>query len=95
MAGRVQPLVEAALADGTIADDVDPEAVLYFVRTMHLGLLLQRGAGTETPDASAWNDLITRIVASFGAATHDNERCMSTTELPPTPRSRRSTHPSS
>ena len=64
---EVQPLVEAALADGTIAADVDPEAVLYFVRTMHLGLLLQRGAGSETPDASAWNDLITRIVASFGA----------------------------
>ena len=40
---EVQPLVDAALADGTIAADVDPEAVLYFVRTMHLGLLVQRG----------------------------------------------------
>ena len=63
----VQPLVDIALADGTVADDVDPEAVLYFLRTVHLGLLLQRGAGATPPDAAAWADLITRIVASFGA----------------------------
>jgi AcrR family transcriptional regulator len=61
-----QPLVDAALADGTLADDVDPEAVLYFIRTMHLGLLLQRGAGVSGPDPAAWNDLVTRIVSSFG-----------------------------
>jgi AcrR family transcriptional regulator len=63
----VQPLVDAAVADGTVADFVDPEAVLYFVRTVHLGLLLQRAAGSAAPDPAAWNDLITRIVASFGA----------------------------
>jgi AcrR family transcriptional regulator len=63
----VQPLVDAALADGTVAPGVDPEAVLYFLRTVHLGLLLQRGAGAAAPNAAAWNDLITRIVASFGA----------------------------
>lgn len=62
----VQPLVEAAIADGTVAADVDPEAVLYFVQTMHLGLLLQRAAGTTGPDPTGWDDLITRIVASFG-----------------------------
>ncbi|MDP1793844.1 MAG: TetR/AcrR family transcriptional regulator [Acidimicrobiales bacterium] len=62
----VQPLVDAAVADGTVAEGVDPEAVLYFVRTMHLGLLLQRAAGIPAPDSSNWNELITRIVASFG-----------------------------
>lgn len=65
----VQPLVDAAIADGTVASDVDPEAVLFFVRTVHLGLLLQRGAGITPPEASGWNELVTRIVASFGA-TH-------------------------
>ena len=64
----VQPLVEAALADGTVAADVDPEAVLFFVRTMHLGLLLQRGAGITGPDRDAWDSLVRRIVASFGDA---------------------------
>ena len=67
----IQPLVDAALADGTVGPDVDPEAVLYFVRTLHLGLLLQRAAGLAGPEASAWSDLVTRIVASFG--DHDPE----------------------
>jgi AcrR family transcriptional regulator len=63
----VQPLVETAIADGTVAPEVEPEAVLYFLRTLHLGLLLQRGAGVAAPAEGAWADLITRIVASFGA----------------------------
>jgi len=67
----VQPLVDVALEDGTVADGVDPEAVLYFLRTVHLGLLLQRGAGIDAPDPAAWNDLINRIVASFGAGDTD------------------------
>src|SRR5207302_3173185 len=62
----IQPLVEAARADGTIAPDVDPEAVLFFVQTMHLGLLLHRGAGAAGPDPARWDELIARIVASFG-----------------------------
>ncbi|MBV9280033.1 MAG: helix-turn-helix transcriptional regulator, partial [Chloroflexi bacterium] len=63
----VQPLVEAALADGTVAPGVDPEAVLFFVQTMHLGMLLQRAAGVAGPDPAGWDDLIARIVTSFGA----------------------------
>jgi AcrR family transcriptional regulator len=70
----VQPVVDAALADGTVGAGVDPEAVLYFVRSLHLGLLLQRGAGNPAPDKAAWNDLITRIVASFGAGGKEPNR---------------------
>lgn len=62
----VEPLLSQALIDGTIADDVDPEAVLFFVRTMSLGLLLQRAAGTKAPDASSWADLVHRLISSFG-----------------------------
>ena len=65
----VQPLVAAATADGTVAADVDPESVLFFVQTVHLGLLLQRGAGAEAPDPSRWEQLIARVVASFGDGT--------------------------
>ena len=65
----IQPLVDAALADGTVAPDVDPEAVLFFLRTVGLGLLLQRAADVPGPDAEAWNALIARVVASFGAST--------------------------
>jgi AcrR family transcriptional regulator len=63
---RVQPLVDAATADGTVAPDLDPEAVLYLVRTIQLGLLLQRGAGSPAPDPAAWRSLMQRIVSSFG-----------------------------
>ena len=62
----VQPLVEAAIADGTVAPGVDPDAVLYFVRTIALGLLLQRAAGLPGPDREGWADLVGRVVASFG-----------------------------
>jgi len=65
----IQPVVDAAVADGTVAADVDPEAVLYFVRTVHLGLLLQRAAGLPGPDAAGWRELVSRIVASFGEQT--------------------------
>lgn len=62
----LQPLVKAAEADGTVAPDVDSEAVLFFVQTLRLGLLLQRGAGVTGPDPKRWSDLVDRIVASFG-----------------------------
>lgn len=65
----VQPLVEAAILDGTVVPGVDPDAVLYFVRTVALGLLMQRAAGLPGPDPEGWADLVRRIVASFGAGT--------------------------
>jgi AcrR family transcriptional regulator len=60
--GAVQPLVDAALADGTVAPDADVESILYFVETMRLGLLLQRGAGMEPLDREAWEAFMTRLV---------------------------------
>ncbi|MDQ1396986.1 MAG: hypothetical protein QOG64_2245 [Acidimicrobiaceae bacterium] len=64
----VDPLVRAALADGTVGRGVDPEAVLFFVRTMALGLLMQRGSGLPAPDPDTWRSLVARVVASFGDA---------------------------
>ncbi len=62
----MQPLVEAATTDGTVAGDIDPEAVIFFVRTVALGLLLQRAAGLPGPDRRAWSNLLNRVVDSFG-----------------------------
>jgi AcrR family transcriptional regulator len=62
----MQPLVEAAALDGSVASDIDPEAVVFFVRTVGLGLLLQRAAGLPVPDPDAWNTLVERVVDSFG-----------------------------
>jgi AcrR family transcriptional regulator len=70
----IQPVVDAAVADGTVAPGVDPEAVLTFVRTLHLGLLLQRAAGITGPDPEGWDELIRRIVASFGDPQRQRKR---------------------
>jgi AcrR family transcriptional regulator len=64
---RVQPLVEAALADGTVAPDGDPESILYLVETVRLGLLLQRAAGMAPPDPEAWMRLIRQLVEDLGS----------------------------
>ena len=63
----VAPLVDAAVIDGTVADDIDPEAVLFLVRVLRLGLLLHRGSGLSSPDPESWTTLVERVVASFGS----------------------------
>ncbi len=63
---KVEPIVGAAYGDGTLSPELDPEAVLFFVRTVGLGLLLQRAAGMPAPDAQAWEGLVARVVASLG-----------------------------
>ena len=63
---RMAPLTEAARHDGTVDDDIDPEAVLFLVRILNLGLLLHRGSGLPGPDEDSWRALVDRVVASFG-----------------------------
>jgi len=79
----VAPLVAAAVADGTVADDVDPEAVLFLVRVLRLGLLLHRGTGLDGPDPDGWSELVTRVVASFGRPDPDHPTTRPTTEGDP------------
>jgi AcrR family transcriptional regulator len=69
----VDPLVDAALVDGTVDPDVDPDAVLYLVRVLRMGLLLQRGSGLPGPDPHAWRQLMARVVASFGATDQPSD----------------------
>ena len=68
-----QPLLDAAVADGTLASDVDPEAVLFYMRSVGLGMLLQRAAGVPAPDPEAWESLLGRLLASIGEATSESE----------------------
>jgi hypothetical protein len=69
----VQPLVDAAQVDGTVAAGVDPEAVLFLVQTLYLGMLVQRAAGVTAPDPAGWDDLVQMMVASFGGTRDDGE----------------------
>lgn len=60
------PDVEAAVQDGTISEGLDPQAVLFFVRVMRLGLLLHRGSGLASPEQENWDDVMDRVISSWG-----------------------------
>jgi AcrR family transcriptional regulator len=75
---RAEPLLEVASGDGTIASDIDRDAFVYFLRTVGLGLMLQRGAGLPAPAGSGWEDLIARIVAGFGQPDLHDDAASST-----------------
>lgn len=70
----VAPLVEAALVDGTVDEGVDPQAVLFLVRVLRLGMLLHRGSGLPTPEGDGWEELVRRVVGSFGRPDLPDDR---------------------
>ncbi len=59
-------VVDAALADGSLSDDLDVDAVLYFVRLLRVGRLLMRASGLPPPRQEAWETLLRRVIASLG-----------------------------
>ncbi|HZB72696.1 MAG TPA: hypothetical protein VE395_11200, partial [Acidimicrobiales bacterium] len=61
---RLRPLFEAATLDGTIDPELSPESVLFLVRTIYLGLLLQRAARSEPPEPASWEALVRRVSAA-------------------------------
>ena len=65
----LKPMVEAARADGTVAREGDVESIVYFLETVHLGLLLQRGAGIAPPNASDWKALIRQVVRTMSGGS--------------------------
>jgi AcrR family transcriptional regulator len=67
-AARAEPLLRAAIEDGTISAQIDPDAFLHFIRTVRLGLMLQRAAGQRAPSGGGWEGLIGRIVAGFAGS---------------------------
>jgi AcrR family transcriptional regulator len=64
---KLRPFFEAAQRDSTIDRDLDPVAVLFLVRTLYLGLLLERAAGSVPPDAAAWEAVLRRVTAAVAA----------------------------
>ena len=61
----IEPLVQAALRDGTASLDLDVASVLYFLQAVHLGLLLNRGAGVQPPPPEDWEPFIIGLVQSL------------------------------
>ena len=64
------PLIGRATLDGSASPDADFDSLVYLVQTLHLGLLVQRGAGQHAPDSDAWQRFIEHMLRSM-AHPHD------------------------
>jgi TetR/AcrR family transcriptional repressor of uid operon len=58
----VEPLVQRAIAEGSASSDADFDSIVYFIETLQLGLLVQRGAGQPVPDNEAWQRFLARAL---------------------------------
>lgn len=60
-----EPLIERASMDGSASPDADFDSLVYLMQTLHLGLLVQRGAGQHAPDSDAWQRFIEQMLRSM------------------------------
>ena len=58
----VEPLVRRAIAEGSASSDADFDSIVYFIETLQLGLLVQRGAGQPVPDNEAWQRFLGHVL---------------------------------
>jgi AcrR family transcriptional regulator len=63
--GAIRPLVQRAVEDGSASPNADLDSVLYFMQTVRLGLLVQRGAGLTPADHDAWMRFMERLVRTL------------------------------
>ena len=64
----VEPLVQRAIAEGSASSDADFDSIVYFIETLQLGLLVQRGAGQPVPDNEAWQRFLARVLDTMARA---------------------------
>ena len=65
------PLIERASLDGSADPDADFDSLVYLVQTLHLGLLVQRGAGQLAPDGEAWQRFVEHLLRAMAHWTAD------------------------
>jgi AcrR family transcriptional regulator len=61
-----EPLVQQAIAEGAASADADYDSIIYFLESLNLGLLVQRGAGQLPPDPEAWTRFLARVMRALG-----------------------------
>ncbi len=54
--------IKQAVDEGGAVPDADFESIIYFMESLQLGLLVQRGAGQFHPDAEAWEKFLTLVL---------------------------------
>jgi AcrR family transcriptional regulator len=50
----IEPLIQRAIEEGSAKEGADFDSIIFFLESLQLGLLVQRGAGQAAPDAAAW-----------------------------------------
>lgn len=63
--GRLAELVETAKVDGSVDADLDTESVVTFCHAVGLGFLLFDALSYPLPEATPWEQLITRLVGAL------------------------------
>jgi AcrR family transcriptional regulator len=61
-----EPLVQQAIAEGAASAEADYDTIIYFLESLNLGLLVQRGAGQLPPDPEAWIRFLGRVMRALG-----------------------------
>ena len=69
-----EPLVQQAIAEGVASPDADFDSIIYFLESLNLGLLVQRGAGQLPPDPEAWTRFLARVIRSMGQMSAKTDR---------------------
>jgi AcrR family transcriptional regulator len=64
-----EPLIEQAIAEDAASADADFDSIIYFLESLNLGLLVQRGAGQLPPDPEAWTRFLARVMRAMGQMT--------------------------
>lgn len=62
----VEPLIQRVIEEGSASPDADFESILYFIETLQLGLLVQRGAAQTVPDPDAWRRFVDQLLRAIG-----------------------------
>jgi AcrR family transcriptional regulator len=61
----IEPLIQRAIAEGSASPDADFDSIAYFLETLQLGLLVQRGADQPVPDNEAWQRFLGRLLRTM------------------------------
>ena len=65
----IEPLIQRAIAEGAASPDADWDSIVFFLETLQLGLLVQRGAGQPVPDNEAWQRFLGRLLATMARSS--------------------------
>jgi hypothetical protein len=69
-----EPLIQQAIAEGVASADADFDSIIYFLESLNLGLLVQRGAGQLPPDPETWTRFLARVIRSMGQLSTKTDR---------------------